>query len=253
MLFALGLLAAVVVVAALLVNYAASRRGYEQLRGEALVTPVPAVVTPAPTRQAQPAATPQPTPEIAFAVDWAALKRINRDVRAWLYGPGTNLNYPVVQTEDNEYYLTHDFERGESDVGALFFDCKTEFTNGFENWMIYGHRRNDGSMFGSLVEFAGDGYRREHPRLYLFTEEETYRVELFSCRTVHAYPEYFTLWFENERAFQRYIDKAVEHSYWTPDFTADTAYPILTLATCSTYRHDDAPRLLVHGRLVPIG
>lgn len=255
LLFALGLIAALVVIAALLVSYARGRRGYDDLRDAVLATPTPAVVTPPADTQAPgeaAPATPSPTPELSFTVDWAALKKKNRHVRAWLYCPDTNLSYPVVQYTDNTYYLTHNFDRDEDDAGALYFDCGTLFSNGFENWIIYGHRRNDGSMFGSLVKFSEESYWQAHPVMYLLTEERTYRVELFSCRTVHAYPEYFTLWFEDARAFQKYIDKTIEHSYWSPGFAVDTDYPILTLATCSTYGHDSDPRLLVHGRLVPI-
>lgn len=250
-LFALGLIAALVVIAALLVSYARSRRGYEELRDAVLVTPTPATVTPLQPEQGTTPA-PSPTPEIDFVVDWARLKKTNRHIRAWLYCPDTNINYPVVQYTDNEYYLTHNFERDEDDAGALFFDCETMFSNGFENWVIYGHRRNDGSMFGSLVRFSEDDYRQAHPCMYLLMEDATYRVELFSCRTVHVYPEYFKLWFKDESSFLQYINKAINQSYWSPGFSVTTQYPILTLSTCSTYSHDEDPRLLVHGRLVPI-
>ena len=186
----------------------------------------------------EPLPTPSPTPELSLSVDWRALKKTNHYVRAWLYCEGTNLNYPVVQYRDNEYFLGRNFEREKDDAGTLFFDCENVLSNGLENWIIYGHRRNDKSMFGALARYAKEDYYRTHPVMYLLTEEQTYRVEVFACRTVHAYPEYFTLWFQDERAFGKYIDKAIERSYWKPEFAVGTEYPILTLATCSTYGND---------------
>ena len=250
------LLASLTVLAVLLVSYAVRRNDYDALRAQVLSTPTPVVVTPPAAAAAQQGQeslpTPSPTPELSLSVDWRALKKTNHYVRAWLYCEGTNLNYPVVQYRDNEYFLGRNFEREKNDAGTLFFDCENVLSNGLENWIIYGHRRNDKSMFGALARYAKEDYYRTHPVMYLLTEEQTYRVEVFACRTVHAYPEYFTLWFQDERAFGKYIDKAIEHSYWKPEFAVGTEYPILTLATCSTYGNDSDPRLLVHGRLVPI-
>ena len=90
------------------------------------------------------------------------------------------------------------------------------------------------------------------PALGLLMPDRNYRVEIFSCRTVHAEQQYFKLWFNDDAEYREYLDKAVKQSYWTPPFVPETDLPILTLATCSTYNGDDEPRLLVHGRLIPI-
>jgi len=190
--------------------------------------------------------------EVGITVDWDALRKINKYVVAWLYSPDTNISYPVVQYKDNEYFLNRNFNRREDESGALFFDYRNILSEGRENWIIYGHRRNDKSMFGSLAKYAKPEYLAEHPKMYLLMPDRSYRMEIFSCRTVHAEQQYFKLWFNDSSEFTSYLDKAVKQSYWTPTFTPDTSYPILTLATCSTYVGDDEPRLLVHGRLVPI-
>lgn len=190
--------------------------------------------------------------EVGITVDWDALRKINRYVVAWLYSPDTNISYPVVQYKDNEYFLNRNFNRREDESGALFFDYRNILSEGRENWIIYGHRRNDKSMFGSLAKYAKPEYLAEHPTMYLLMPDRSYRVEIFSCRTVHAEQQYFTLWFGDDSAYRDYLDKAVKQSYWTPAVQPETGYPTLTLATCSTYVGDDEPRLLVHGRLVPI-
>jgi len=191
--------------------------------------------------------------EAGITVDWDALKKINGYVAAWLYCPDTNISYPVVQYKDNEFFLNRNFNRGEDESGTLFFDYRNILLNDRENWVIYGHRRNDKSMFGSLAKYAKPEYLAEHPVMYLLMPDRNYRVEIFSCRTVHAEQQYFKLWFNDDAEYREYLDKAVKQSYWTPPVVPETDLPILTLATCSTYNGDDEPRLLVHGRLVPIG
>ena len=191
--------------------------------------------------------------EVGFTVDWKQLKKLNKDVKAWLYCADTNINYPVVQYTDNAYYLTHRFENGEDDTGTLFFDYRNALSAGRENWVIYGHRRNDKSMFGSLAKYAERSYLEKHPNMYLLMEDRTYRVEIFACRTVHADKKYFTLWFNSDAEYADYLNRALQQSYWSPDAEPGTETPILTLATCSTYIGDNEPRLLVHGRLVRIG
>lgn len=233
-----------------LVSYHRSRQAYIDLSESVLSTPqVEAAATPAPITGSVPWEQP---PEIGFTVDWEQLTETNRYVRAWLYCPDTNISYPVVQYKDNEYFLNRNFNRREDEAGTLFFDYQNPLGSGYENWIIYGHRRNDGSMFGTLEDFADEGYYKEHPTMYLLTPEQNYRVELFSCRTVHAELQYFALGFSSEQDYRAYIEKAVRQSYWTPAFTPDTDTTMLTLATCSDYANDDDPRLLVHGRLVEI-
>lgn len=191
--------------------------------------------------------------QAGFTVDWRSLKKHNRHVKAWLYCADTNISYPVVQYKDNEYYLTHNFDSNEDDSGTLFFDCRNALSNGAENWIIYGHRRNDRSMFGSLVKFAERSYYKEHANMYLILEDRAYRVELFSCRTIHAEEKYFAVLFDGQADYESYLNKALSQSYWQPLNPPDTAGPILTLATCSTYAGDNEPRLLLHGRLILIG
>lgn len=245
----------------LLLHYEQSRGAYEELRDNVLSTPVPVIpVTQEPmapptwSPTGLPSASPSPTalPEIGVQVDWDALRKTNADIRAWLYCEGTNINYPVVQCDNNSRYLTKSFAGKKDSAGALFFDCGNRLSEGYENWIIYGHRRNDGSMFGSLNDFSEESYARAHPVLYLLTEEGNYRVALFSCRIVHADKSYFALWFESQAEFAAYIDEAISQSYWSPDFEVGTEHPILTLSTCSRYSHDSDPRLLLHGVLIPV-
>ena len=191
--------------------------------------------------------------EPGISVNWEILKEDNPDMAAWLYCPGTIINYPVVLPDDNDYYIDHDFYGNEDECGALFFDCCTEpDASGPYNLIIYGHRRNDRSMFGMLSRWGNDSFRERFPVMYLMTPEHSYRVELFACRTINVDPKYFTMYFDSESDFSAYIDKALSQSYWTTDIEVQPDDIILTMVTCNKYDVTNDPRLLLHGRLVAL-
>lgn len=240
------LLLSVYKLARILKAYRESENSYRALTDAAVTTAAPAPSAPPDAPE-----TPAPS-EVPIAVDWESLKKANGDIVAWLYCEGTPVNYPVVQAKDNEYYLAHGFDRKKSAAGALFLDCRNNIKAGDENFIVYGHRMKDDSMFGSIPQYAEGDYYAQHPTMYLLTPAQNYRVELFACRTVHSEEKYFKTSFESAADFQRYIDKAATQSYWQPDKATAADGSILTLATCSTYENADNPRLLVHGRLVAV-
>lgn len=230
----------------ILKGYRDGRQTYDTLSSAVVAT-----VSPAPS--ASVAAEKTPAPESApISIDWETLKQTNADVVGWLYCKDTPINYPIVQTDDNEYYLTRGFDRKKSTGGALFLDCRNNIAALDENLIVYGHRMKDDSMLGTIPQYAEKEYLQLHPTMYLLTPARNYRVELFACRTVHSEEKYFETSFENKSAFQRYLNKAVEQSYWQPAAKPGTDNPTLTLVTCSTYENTNNPRLLLHGVLVPI-
>lgn len=209
--------------------------------------------SPSPPPSFLPAAQETPPPsEIPITVDWDALREINKDAVAWLYSEGTPINYPVVQAKDNDYYLTRGADGKKSTAGALFFDCRNNVAAPDANLIVYGHRMKDDSMFGTIPDYAERRYYEQHPIMYLLTEAQCYRVEIFACRTVRSDMKYFETSFESEAKYRSYLAKAMSQSYWATDITIDAIDTAITLVTCSTYAHADDPRLLVHGRLVPV-
>lgn len=106
-------------------------------------------------------------------VDFEALKKISRDVVAWIRCKELGLDYPVVQGTDNSYYLTHSFTGAEHISGCIFMACinKVDFSDG--NTILCGHNMKDGSMFGSFSAFQGDT-----ATVFLYTPGETYLSEM---------------------------------------------------------------------------
>ena len=117
-------------------------------------------------------------------VDWSALSAINPDIVAWVYVPGTNINYPVVKGNDDSYYLTHDFEGsagGITNNGCIFlhYDNASDFSD--TGNFIFGHHLNDGTMFSAISDEKSVA---EHRTVYLFTP--TVNMKLRSFSLVHC-------------------------------------------------------------------
>ena len=116
-------------------------------------------------------------------VDWDALREVNPETVAWVYVPDTEINYPIVQAENNEKYLKTDFQ-GEVNwavsYGAIFLDsnCAADFSD--RNSFFYGHNMNNGAMFATLANFGDDQVFNNHRTVYLFTPERNYRLESFA-------------------------------------------------------------------------
>lgn len=229
-------------------SYQKSAEAYQSLSNAVLSIPSPSPISPV----AELSPSPNAHVEVPVTINWTTLKAQNEDIVAWLYCQDTQINYPVTQSDDNRYYLTHNASKLKDKAGSLFLDYRNGIGPGTANLIIYGHRRNDQSMFGSLVKFSDPKYLNKHPIMFLLTPEQDYLVELFACRTVHGTDKYFMTQFDDDAKFLSYVDKAIDQSYWSSDIEISAGDTILTLATCSRYEGADDARLLLHGKLTPI-
>ena len=189
---------------------------------------------------------PADLPEINFK----ALREVNPDVIGWIYSPNTTINYPVVQGDDNAYYLKHLADGTENRNGCPFLDVQNrpDFTD--DNSIIYGHHMQNGTMFAGISWYEDQSYYDEHPVMYLMTPEAAYRIELFSG--------YITTM--DSSAYMQNFGSVREHKDWLKevsgrsDFRANleiSAYDrVITLSTCA-YRFENA-RYVLHGKLVEL-
>lgn len=189
---------------------------------------------------------PEDLPEINFK----ALQEVNPDVIGWIYSPDTTINYPVVQGDDNAYYLKHLADGTENRNGCPFLDVQNrpDFTD--DNSVIYGHHMQNGTMFAGISWYEDQSYYDEHPVMYLMTPSATYRIELFSG--------YITTM--DSSAYMQNFGSVREHTDWLKevsgrsDFRANleiSAYDrVITLSTCA-YRFENA-RYVLHGKLVKL-
>ena len=215
--------------------------------------------TPAPVEGGTeaPAATPAGTEEIVLddevspiQVDFAALQARNPDVTGWIYCPDTPINYVVVQTDDNMFYLHKDIDGNYSSYGTLFVECLNQKNFSDTNNIIYGHHMNDGKMFAKLVNYAKQDYYNQHPVFYLNTPDMNYRVELFAGYVTDMNSDTYKISFATAEENQAWLDSVISQSAFESAVGVKPGDKILTLSTC-TYEYDDA-RFVVLGKMIPI-
>lgn len=107
-------------------------------------------------------------------INWKKLQSINRNIVAWLYIPGTGVDYPVIRAEDNGFYLNHDIYGNRSIYGSIYFDARyynMENLDEADNLIIYGHNMGhwNTSMFGKLMKYKEKSYCKKHEKIFLYT------------------------------------------------------------------------------------
>ena len=166
-------------------------------------------------------------------VDWAALRQQYPDIVGWLSCPDTELDYPVVQGEDNEFYLTH-LTTGEANKhGAVFMDYRNAAPLTDANTILYGHNMQDGTMFHNMLNWGNGEYAAAHRVLSLTTPYQTYALRVFNACVVDASSEVYQLAFEDTVKKADWLDRCARKSFFTAEFVPSAADSIMTLSTCS--------------------
>ncbi len=151
----------------------------------------------------------------ALDVDWDALRAINPDIVAWIYVPGTVVNYPIVQGDDDEYYLHHDF-KGQggwlAQFGTVFLSADNDPGFRDRNNIIYGHHMNDGSMFAAFSTFGDAAQFNSHRDVYLLTPQANYLLRTFAIDHVPADDPLAQVVFETDAAFASYVQDKMDRS-----------------------------------------
>lgn len=181
-------------------------------------------------------------------IDFSALKEINEEVVGWLYLPDTVINYPVVQGDDNSYYLKHPVDGSYNSNGCLFVDYKNQSDFTDDNTLVYGHHMNSGKMFASLVEYKEQSFYDAHPVLYFLTEDAVYQIKLFAGYTTTADSGAYMISLSTREEKIDWLKEMFHSSDFYADVTVSALDHIVTLSTCA-YDFQDA-RYVVHGKLM---
>lgn len=187
--------------------------------------------------------------EMLPVIDWAKLKSMNHDFIGWLYIPDTSIQYPIVSSKDDEYYLSHTFDRTKNSCGSIFMDKsnKTDFTS--DNTVLHGHNMKNGTMFGSLRKFEKKEYWEEHPYIWIIRENTAMKYEIFAVCITEATSDVYTLEFASEKNFQDYIADRIEgDAIFSTGVDVTTNDRILTLSTCTS--NTETGRRVVQAKLV---
>lgn len=128
-------------------------------------------------------------------VDFDALKTINSDVVGWIYMEALSdqINYPIVQGNDNEYYLHHTYKKESVFAGSIFIDYKNSSDFSDQNTIVYGHNMKNGSMFGTLKKYKEQETIDKSQYFWIITPDEAYKYKIFSVYTASVEGDTYTL------------------------------------------------------------
>jgi len=183
-------------------------------------------------------------------VNITELKKINPDTVGFISVAGTNINYPVVQTGDNDYYLTHSFKRAYNGAGWVFMDYRNDPNFTDQNTVIYGHSRFDGTMFSTLKNILGTSWvnNRDNYVVRYVTESESMLFRVFAVYVVPAESYYIQTGFSGDSSYQQWLDTMIGRSHYDFGTTINTGDRILTLSTCQDTNNDN--RVVMHAKLI---
>ena len=180
-------------------------------------------------------------------VDFNGLKRTNPDVVGWLKVNGTNINYPFVQSSDNDYYLTHSFNKSYNGAGWVFLDYRNNGTNN-KNTIIYAHGRSNKTMFGTLKNVLNNGWLNNTNNyvIKISTETENSLWQIFSVYRIPTTSDYLQTNFNDETEYQNFLDMIKDRSSHNFDTNVVSTDNILTLSTC----YNNSDKMVVHAKLI---
>lgn len=168
-----------------------------------------------------------------YGIDIFALQEVNPDVLGWIYIPGTNISYPLLQGEDNQYYLNYTWDKQAYFVGSIFLECKNSADFSDYNTILYGHNLNNGTMFSQLHLYKDQEQWVQYPYVYIVTASGAYRYHIFAAYEVPTTAITYQLSFEEDGQKQRFLDECISWSVLDTGIIPTENDRILTLSTCT--------------------
>lgn len=173
--------------------------------------------------------------------EYKKLYNVNKKLIGWLKIDDTNIDYPVMQTSDNEYYLNHNINQEKDRNGALFMDKDCDVIERSTNLIIYGHHMKSGRMFGNLDDYASEQYYKEHSTIQFDTiyEKGTYEIMYVFRSKVYLESEVVFKYYQfidcySEQEFTSNMKEMAAISLYDTGVTAEYGDELLTLSTCDS-------------------
>jgi len=182
-------------------------------------------------------------------VDFNELLNKNSDTVGWIQVNGTNINYPIVQTIDNSYYLNHAYDKSLNDAGWIYMDYRNDAVNFNQNTIIYAHSRYNGTMFGSLKNILNSSWytNKENHIIRLSTPTENTMWQVFSVYTIPKESYYITTSFNSNETYSKFLNTIKSRSEVEFSGTVNTNDRVLTLSTC---QDNFGNRIVMHAKLI---
>lgn len=181
-------------------------------------------------------------------VDFTNLIATNPDTKGWIQVNGTNINYPFVQADNNEYYLTHSFNKSNNTAGWVFMDYRNNLDGDDKNTILYAHGRVNGTMFGTLKNILTNDWSKNTDNyvVKLSTETENTLWQIFSVYRIPTTGDYLTVNFSNDQEFLDFANMLLERSQFDFNTSVSETDKILTLSTC----YNSTDKVVLHAKLI---
>ncbi len=171
--------------------------------------------------------------------EYEKIHQKNQKLIGWVKIDDTIIDYPVMQTVNNEYYLDHNFNQEEDRNGCIFMDYQCDVIKGCDNMILYGHHMKSGKMFGTLNKYSEKAYYEEHPIIQFDTiyEKGKYQVMYVFRSKVYSEEDVTFKYYQfinaaSEMEFNSYLNEMAALSLYDTEVTASYGDKLLTLSTC---------------------
>lgn len=179
-----------------------------------------------------------------------ALLEENEDTVGWLTIEGTQIDYPIVQAEDNFHYLTRNFYHEESRAGSVYMDYRNSVRlDAEQNVVLYGHRMRDGSMFENLTKYLDEDFFNAHQTIEFDTLYDSYVGEVFAVYQTLTTFNYIQTHFDSHEEFGGLLNNIYDTTLHTNDVDVTDEDIILTLSTCDYKLDENEGRLVLQAKL----
>lgn len=181
-------------------------------------------------------------------VDFNELKKKNSDTVAWINVNNTNINYPIVQTSDNDFYLDHSYDKSYNEAGWVFLDYRNDSSFSDKNTIIYAHSRLDKTMFGSLSKTLKPEWyeNKDNHIIRISNEKENSLWQIFSVYVIETESYYITTNFNSDEEYLTFLETMKSRSRYDFNANLSASDRIITLSTC----YDDDRKTVVHAKLI---
>lgn len=174
------------------------------------------------------------------------LKKENEDIVGWIEINDTNIDYPVLQTTDNDFYMKHNYKKESSKDGSIFLDKSYNWDIPSSNLLLYGHNNKNGTMFQDLMNYKEEDFYNNHKTIRFTTlnEDSTYEVmSVFYSRVYYkseqnVFRYYYFVNSENETDYNEFVENCKKSSIYDTGVTANYGDQLLTLSTCEYSQED---------------
>lgn len=191
--------------------------------------------------------------ETEVVIDFEELRKINPNIVGWIIMDGTSISYPIVQGDDNSYYLKHSFYKKYNPSGAIFMESSASKNFSDQNTFVFGHHSSHGKMFSDLRKYLKKDFYTEYPIAHLYTPEGNYELEIFSAYVDKATSYSYQLHFSDDESFSNYISHIKSKSRYNTSIDVSIEDKIVSFYTCSAEPGSTKlDRYFVHTKLTPV-